>query len=102
MRLLSTHSHASARQGYEADKGGQKKEAKGGLAVRDRNKSSTKAIAIGWTPKGGGVKKCLRTSTFLSRPGESRDGSIPRDPVPRRNIGPEESPEIDYPHTDSA
>ena len=30
---------------------------------------------------------------FLSRPGESRDISIPRDLVPRRKFGPEESPE---------
>ena len=41
MRLLKTHSHTSKRQGYEADKELLKKERKEGLAVRDRNKSST-------------------------------------------------------------
>ena len=35
---------------------------------------------------------CLKYP-FLSRPGESRDISIPRDPVPKRKFGPEESPE---------
>ena len=43
MRLLKTLSHTSERQGYDADKIRQKKE---GVDVKDRNESSTKAIAV--------------------------------------------------------
>ena len=59
MRLLKTHSHTFARQGYEASKVRQtKKERTEGLAVRDRKKSSTKAIAI---PPATGVGQKLST-----------------------------------------
>ena len=45
MLLLKTRSHTSERQGYEAGKVRQTKRNKClGLAVRDRNKSSTKPI----------------------------------------------------------
>ena len=46
MRLLETHSNTSERRGNEAGKARQERERKEGLALRGRNKSSTKVIAM--------------------------------------------------------
>ena len=45
MRLLKTQAHASILQGYEAGKVRQRRARTEDLALRDWNKSSTKAIA---------------------------------------------------------
>ena len=46
MRLLKTHFHTSERQGNEASNIRQKRERKEGLALRGRDKSSRKAMAL--------------------------------------------------------
>ena len=58
MRVLKTHSHTSERQGNEA---GEVREMflKGDVALRGRDKSSTKAIAMSPATEGGGRGRCM-------------------------------------------